>query len=70
MGLVIFIIPQTIYGLIAAIIIAPIVYIIALTLIGGFKKDDVRISKKYAAKLGPLSKVLLKVVKFIERFAK
>jgi len=70
MGLIMFIIPKDSYGLIAAIIIAPIVYIIALTFIGGFKKEDVRISKKYVAKLGPLSKVLLKLVKFIERFAK
>ena len=70
MGLIIFIIPKSISGLIAAIIIAPIVYIIAFTLIGGFKKDDIRIMRKYMVKFGPLSKVLEKVVKFIERFAK
>lgn len=70
MGLIIFLIPKIIPGLIAAIIIAPIIYILALTLIGGFKKDDVRISKKYASKLGPLSKVSLKLVNFIEKFAK
>lgn len=70
MGLIIFIIPKDVYGLIAAMIISPIAYIIALTLFGGFKKDDVRIMRKYMVKLGPLSKVLEKVVKFIERFAK
>ncbi len=70
MGLIIFIIPKSISGLIAAIIIAPIVYIIAFTLIGGFKMDDIRIMRKYIVKFGPLSKVLEKLVKFIERFAK
>jgi stage V sporulation protein B len=70
MGLIIFIIPKSISGLIAAIIIAPIIYIIAFTLIGGIKKDDIRIMKKYLVKFGPLSKLLEKLVKFIERFAK
>lgn len=60
----------TIIGLILATIIGSLTYIVIFTLIRGFKADDVRILRKYMVKLGPLSKVLEKVVKFIERFAK
>jgi stage V sporulation protein B len=68
MGLSIWIIPKTVYGLILALIIAPIVYLAVFTFIGGFKKKDIWIMKKYMVKLGPLSKVVEKAVKFIERF--
>lgn len=69
MGLTILIIPKTVYGLISALMIAPIVYLAVFTLIGGFKKEDIRIMKKYMIKSGPLSEVVEKAIKFIERFA-
>ncbi len=70
MGLPLLLLPQTYLGLFAAIIIAPVIYLIVFAIIGGFTKKDVQILRKYAHKFGPLSKVLEIIVKFIERFAK
>ena len=70
MGLPLLLLPQTYLGLFAAIIIAPVIYLIVFAIIGGFAKKDVQILRKYAHKFGPLSKVLEIIVKFIERFAK
>jgi stage V sporulation protein B len=70
MGLPLLLLPQTYIGLYAAVIIAPIIFTIVFAIIGGFTKRDVRVLRRYKKKLGPLSGVLEKVVKFIERFAK
>lgn len=70
MGLLLIIIPKTFVGLVLAVIVAPISYLVLLTVIGGFKKDDIRIVRKYKEKFGPLSGAIEKLVKFIERFAK
>jgi len=57
-------------GLLAAIIIAPIIYTIIFALIGGFTKRDIRVVRRYSKKFGPLSGAVEKVVKFIDRFVK
>ncbi len=57
-------------GLLAAIIIAPIVYTIVFALIGGFTKRDIRVIRRYSKKFGPLSGAVERVVKFIDRFVK
>lgn len=69
MGLGIFLLPQTILGLILAIIIAPIIYTVALVFLKGFEKRDVRIMRRMGSKLGPLSSVNEKLVKFIEKYS-
>jgi stage V sporulation protein B len=69
MGLGIFLLPQTIPGLILAIIIAPVIYTIALVFLKGFEKRDVRIMRRMGSKLGPLSSINEKLVKFIEKYS-
>ena len=69
MGLGIFLLPQTILGLILAIIIAPVIYTIALVFLKGFEKRDVRIMRRMGSKLGPLSSINEKLVKFIEKYS-
>ena len=70
MSIPILLLPQTYEGLLAAIIISPIVYTIIFTLIGGFTKRDIRVIRRYEKKLGPLSGAVEGVVKFIEKFVK
>ena len=69
MGLGIFLLPQTITGLILAIILAPIIYTIALVFLKGFEKRDVRMMRRIGNKLGPLSILSEKLVKFIEKYS-
>ncbi|MDO8870289.1 MAG: flippase [Methanobacteriaceae archaeon] len=69
MGLGMFFIPQTIFGLILAIIIAPIIYVIAFTFLKGFEKRDIRMMRRMGTKLGPLSSINEKLVKFIEKYS-
>jgi stage V sporulation protein B len=68
MGGFLIILPKTYIYLIVAIILAPFVYILILAFMGGFKKEDIRIMYRFAAKLGPLSRAFQKLIKFIERF--
>jgi len=70
MGLPLLLLPQTYIGLLIALIISPIIFTMVFAFIGGFTKRDVRTLRKYAHKLGPLSRVLEILAKFIERFAK
>ena len=70
MAIPILLLPQSDLGLIAAIIIAPIIYTIVFTLIGGFTKRDIRVIRRYKKKLGPLSGAVEKVVTLIEKFVK
>jgi stage V sporulation protein B len=69
MSITIIFLPQNLYGLIAAFIIAPVVYTGALILFKGFEKRDVRMMRRIGGKLGPLSGIFEKVVKFIEKYA-
>jgi stage V sporulation protein B len=70
MGIPIYFLPKSYEGLLAVIIISPIIYTIVFALIGGFTKRDVRLLRRYKKKLGPLSGAVEGVVKFIERFIK
>ena len=70
MGIPLVLMPKTYLGLFAAIIIAPIIYTIVFTLIGGFTKRDIRVIRRYSKKIGPLSGAVEKVVNFIEKFVK
>lgn len=70
MGLPLLVLPQTYYGLLAALIISPIIYTIVFAVIGGFTKRDIGLLRKYGNKLGPLAGAVEIVVKFIERFTK
>ncbi len=69
MALIIFFLPQTILGLIIALIISPVIYIIALLLLRGFEKKDVRLMGKIARRAGPLTKALEKIISVIDKFA-
>lgn len=69
MGVVLMIYPKNIIFLMAALITAPIVYLVTLIFIGGLKKSDLNAFKKLAARTGPLSGVLRKLVRVLDRFA-
>lgn len=70
MGLPLLLLPQTFLGLVAAVIISPIIFLFAFMFIGGFNKKDVILLRRYTKKLGPLSGASEKLIIFIERFAK
>lgn len=70
MGLGIYFLPQTIPGLILAIIIAPVIYVIAFTFLKGFEKRDIRMMRKIGSRMGPLYRPVEKIISFIEKFAK
>ena len=70
MGIPILLLPKDTLGLLATIIISPIVYTIVFALIGGFTKRDIRVVRRYSKKFGPLSGAVERVVKFIDRFVK
>jgi stage V sporulation protein B len=50
-------------------ILAAIVYVVALILVGGLKNSDINALRKLSNKTGPLKGKLEKIVSFIERFA-
>jgi len=70
MGLGIYFLPQTIPGLILAIIIAPIIYVIAFTFLKGFEKRDLRLMRKIGSRMGPLSRSVEKLLTFIDKYTK
>lgn len=70
MGLPLLLLPQTYLGLYVAVIIAPFIFLFAFTFIGGFNKKDIELLRRYSLKLGPLSGLSLRLLRFIERFAK
>lgn len=70
MGAIIFFIPKTYLGMIVGLIIGVITYLIGLIIIGGLKKEDLKLIYKTSKKLGPLGKYLNSVGDKLERFAK
>jgi len=68
MSLPLILLPKNYEGFVAAIIIAPIVYLLSLTFLKGFEARDLRMLRKVSKKLGPLTGILEKLIRFIERF--
>ena len=67
MGVVGYFIPKTTLYLFPGIIICMIVYFFALILVKFFTKDDIETFRGYASKFGPLSKLVNKLLDFVER---
>ena len=67
MGGVGFFIPKTTLLLFPGIIICMIVYFFALILVKFFTKEDIATLRDYSSKLGPLSKLVNKLLNFVER---
>lgn len=67
MGLVGFFIPKTPLFLFPGIIICIIVYFFALILVKFFTQEDILTLREYSLKLGPLSKIVNKILNFVER---
>lgn len=67
MGLVCWFMPKSITGFVVALIITPIIYIIALVLLKFFTHDDLDNFRGYSSKFGPLSGLLIKLFNLVER---
>lgn len=68
MGLIILIIPNTVLGLILGIIVCPIIYLVFLILLKSFSEEDINAIRRFSHKFGPLSNIINKVLKVIEKF--
>ncbi|KAF5079823.1 Lipid II flippase MurJ [anaerobic digester metagenome] len=69
MGIIFIPFPKTRLFLFLGIILAPFIYVSALTLFGGLKKEDVHVMYKFGEKMGPLKGVVRKFAGLFERFA-
>ena len=69
MGIPIFLLPQNLIGIIIALIICPIIYLILLVLFKTFDKEDIEYARSFTDKFGPLRKFFNKIFNFIERFS-
>ncbi|WP_405285122.1 oligosaccharide flippase family protein [Methanobrevibacter sp.] len=67
MGVVGLLIPKTTLFLFPGILICMVAYFFALILVKFFTKDDIETLRGYAAKFGPLSKIVNKLLDFVER---
>ena len=67
MGIFAYFIPKTTLFLFPGIFACIIVYFIALILVKFFQKDDIESLRRLADKFGPLSKLINKVLNFIEK---
>lgn len=67
MAIITFFIPHTTIGLVLGVIVCPIVYIIALSLLKFFSKEDIIHVRGYSKKLGPLAAIFNKVLNIIEK---
>ncbi|KZX10997.1 flippase [Methanobrevibacter filiformis] len=61
----ILIIPQTILGLILAIVIIPLIYLLTLIFLNSFDEEDISFFLKFSSKLGPFSVIINNLVKLI-----
>ena len=61
--------PNNSYGLIAGLIICPIVYVIGVIVLRTLSHDDVRGFRRFTAKLGPIEKYANKVLDIIDRYS-
>lgn len=67
MGIILYIIPNNVYGLILGIILSPIIYILSLTYLKLFESEDINRLKKLNRKFGPLKGIYMKIINFIEK---
>ena len=67
MGIFALIIPKTTVWLFPGIFACIIVYFFALILVKFFQKDDIESLRSLSSKFGPLSKIVNKVLNFVER---
>lgn len=69
-GVIIALIPKTVTGLLIALLVFPYTYIFILAFIGALKQRDLTILNKFGYRWGPLSRPVIKVNKFLEKFVK
>ena len=67
MGAVAYIIPKTTLFLFPGIFLCIVVYFFALILVKFFQKDDIASLRAFSSKFGPLSKIINKMLNFVER---
>ena len=67
MAIVGFLIPKTVIWLFPGIFICMIVYFFALIFVRFFTKDDIETFREYSSKFGPLSKIINKLLNFVEK---
>lgn len=67
MGVVAYIIPKTTLFLFPGIFLCIVVYFFALILVKFFQKDDIASLRAFSSKFGPLSKIINKMLNFVER---
>lgn len=67
MGIVGLLIPKTTLWLFPGIFICMIVYFFALIFVKFFTEDDIDTLREYGSKLGPLSKIVNKLLNFVEK---
>ena len=69
MALPAFVLPNNSYGLIAGLIICPIIYMIAIVALRTLSHDDVAGFRKFTRKLGPLRKYANKFLDIIDKYS-
>ena len=67
MGVVAFFIPKSTLWLFPGIVVCMVVYFFALILVKFFQKDDIESLRDFSNNLGPLSKIINKLLNFVER---
>ena len=67
MGIAGLLIPKTTLWLFPGIFICMIVYFFALILVKFFTEEDIETLREYGTKLGPLSKIVNKLLNFVEK---
>ena len=67
MGAFAYLIPKTTLYLFPGIFACIIVYFFALILVKFFQKDDIESLRHFATRLGPLSKIVNKMLNLVER---
>ena len=65
MGVAAIIVPKTVYGLIVGIICCPFIYVGGLIILRFFEEEDIVALRRLTGKLGPIGKLLNKVLNFI-----
>lgn len=66
MGIILYIIPNNVYGLILAVILSPVIYLISLIYLRIFESEDIERMKSLNNKFGPLKGIYMKIVRKIE----
>lgn len=67
MGVVAFFIPKSTLWLFPGIVVCMVVYFFALILVKFFQKDDIDSLRDFSNNLGPLSKIINKLLNFVEK---